>query len=69
MSILVRSTDGIHWEAVSEAYGTHGTWEPTMESLADGAILSTLRIESMGTPGYLLGNASGNTGLALARFF
>jgi hypothetical protein len=67
VSILVKSMDGIHWEEVSEVYGTHGTWEPTMEFLPDRSIIATMRIHDMGTPGYTLGNATGNTGIGFSR--
>ncbi len=64
ITVLLRSNDGIHWEEVSEVYTTHGNGEPTLEFLAEGSIISTLRCGSLGTPGYEFGNATANTIIA-----
>ncbi len=68
ISILVKSTDGINWEEVSEVYTRHPTHEPTMEFLPDGSIISTLRCGSLGTAGYEFGNPTANTVIAVAKY-
>ena len=66
ISVLLKTQDGIHFEEVSEVYTAHGTCEPTLEFMADGSIISTLRCSSLGTHGYLMGNPTANTIIATA---
>lgn len=66
ITILLKTTDGINFEEVSEVYTAHGNGEPTLEFLPDGSIIATLRCSSLGTGGYLMGNPTANTIIATA---
>jgi hypothetical protein len=67
-SVLLKSTDGINWDKVSDVYTAFGNGEPAMEFLPDGTIISTLRCSSLGTGGYEFGNPTGNTVIATAEY-
>ena len=63
-SILLRSTDGTHWEQVSVIQEGHGNDETDIVFLPDGRLLATTRLEV--TPDTVLGNYDGRTGLHVA---
>lgn len=63
-SILLRSTDGIHWTFVSRIFDGEGNDETDFEWLPDGRMLATARLEV--TPDTILGNRNASTLLALA---
>ncbi len=64
MTVLFKSSDGHHWEEVSEVYTRWGNGEPCLEFLPNGEFRATLRIGGQGLPGYALGNAHGGTIIA-----
>jgi hypothetical protein len=64
-SILLRSTDGIHWTFVSRIFDGEGNDETDFEWLPDGRMLATARLEV--TPDTILGNRNASTLLALAE--
>ncbi|TXT65154.1 MAG: hypothetical protein BAJALOKI3v1_130058 [Promethearchaeota archaeon] len=61
ISVLFSSTDGENWTEVSEVYTRFGNAEVCLEFLADGRIISTHRVGSMGIEGYAFGNPHGGT--------
>jgi hypothetical protein len=63
-SILLRSTDGTHWEQVSVIQEGNGNDETDIVFLPDGRLLATTRLEV--TPDTVLGNYDGRTGLHVA---
>jgi hypothetical protein len=63
-SILLRSTDGVHWEQVSVIQEGNGNDETDIAFLPDGRMLATTRLEV--TPDTVLGNYDGRTGLHVA---
>jgi len=67
LSVLFSSTDGIHWEEVSEVYSVFESFEATLEFLPDATAVSTLRVSSMGTAGYAFGNPTSCTLIATAK--
>ena len=48
-SILLKSTDGYHWEKVSTIYGGERNDEVDIEFLPDGRILAAARLEGSGS--------------------
>jgi hypothetical protein len=60
-TILLKSTDGLNWEEVSEVYPYHSNGEPCFAFLPDGGIIGCLRCGSLGSPGYEFGNPTGCT--------
>ncbi|MBN1574161.1 MAG: exo-alpha-sialidase [Deltaproteobacteria bacterium] len=66
MIVLLRSSDGVNWEEVSEVYVARGLFEPCMEFLPDGRIISAIRCSSLGTGGYAFGNPTANTIIAVS---
>lgn len=66
ITVLVSSNDGINWREVSEIFTAHGNGEPELEFKENGGIIATLRCGSLGTPGYVFGNATANTVIAIA---
>mgnify|MGYP006284846317 FL=1 len=67
ITVLLKTTDGVHWEEVSEVYTAHGNGEPCMEFMPNGDIIATLRCGSLGVPGYEFGNPTGNTIIAYSK--
>jgi len=64
ITVLLKSTDGLQWEEVSELYTTFRTDEPAIEFMRDKGIIATLRCGGMGTKGYEFGNPTANTVIA-----
>ena len=64
-SILLRSTDGTHWEQVSVIQEGNGNDETDIAFLPDGRLLATTRLEV--TPDTVLGNYDGRTGIHVAE--
>jgi len=61
ITALLSSNDGLNWTEVSKVYSGAGNGEPCLEFLPSGEFIATLRVTSMGIPGYALGNPQGNT--------
>ena len=64
-SVLLRSTNGVAWEQVSEIHRGEANDETDIEFLPDGRLLATARLEV--EPDTLLGNAGASTLLAVAE--
>jgi hypothetical protein len=64
-SILLRSTDGLHWQQVSVIHDGDGNDETAIAFLPDGRLLATARLEV--TPDTVIGNADGRTAIAVAE--
>jgi hypothetical protein len=63
-SILLRSTDGLEWEEVSQIYKGDVNDETAIEFLKDGRMLTTARLE---VAGYYFGDNRGNTLIAVSE--
>ena len=63
-SILLTSTDGIHWLIVSDIYHGEGNDETDIEFMPDGRLLATARLEV--TPDNPWGNSNASTLIAVA---
>ncbi len=64
-SVLLRSLDGLEWEQVSTIYDGEGNDETAIESLPDGRLLATARLEV--TPDTLTGHKDASTLLAVSE--
>ena len=63
-SILLRTTDGLRFEQVSDIHEGDGNDETDLEFLPDGRLLATARLEV--TPDTILGHYDGRTAIAVA---
>ncbi len=61
ITVLLKTTDGLNWNEVSEAYTRYGNGEACIDFLPNGEIISTFRVGSMGLPGYAFGTPHGAT--------
>jgi hypothetical protein len=65
-SLLLKTSDGEHWETVSQIYDGERNDETDFEFLPDGRILATARLEGDRPGGGLWGDDDGSTLLATA---